>query len=330
MGLPTDIRVILLYHRVATVESDPFGLAVSPAHFGEHLDVLRETASIMSLSKLITELGAQASERPLAAITFDDGYADVIAHAVERLESAAIPATFFLTTSTLGHQEFWWDQLERLVLQPTVLPSRLHLDINDASSEWLLGDDGPWWRERFVNDPSWRTWHPDAPSTRHALYASLWKRCQPLSPEERELVLGQLRRAAGGDHEPRQTHWSMTVDDARRLLTRPFFEVGAHTLTHAHLASSTAKIQGIEILESKSWLEHELGHEVTIFSYPYGGATDYTDDSVRLAREAGYIGACLSTPGPLGPHTDRFRLPRLFVHDWDGDEFRRQLMSSHA
>src|SRR5579863_340698 len=279
MGVPTDIRVILLYHRVATVEGDPFGLAVSPAHFREHLDVLRETASVMPLSKLITALGARACERCQVAITFDDGYADVVTHAVERLESEAIPATFFLTTSTLGHQEFWWDQLERLVLQPTALPSRLHLDIDAVSSEWLLGDDGPRWRERFVIDPSWRTWHPDAPSARHSLYASLWKRCQRLSPEEREQVLGQLRRAAGGDHAPRQSHWSMTVEDARRLVTRPFFEVGAHTLTHAHLASSTAKTQGVEIHESKSWLEHELGHEVTTLSYPYGGASDYTDES---------------------------------------------------
>jgi peptidoglycan/xylan/chitin deacetylase (PgdA/CDA1 family) len=56
-------------------------------------------------------------------VTFDDGYADNLYEAKPLLEHYGIPGTFFVVTGYLAQQaerahEFWWDELERVVMQP--------------------------------------------------------------------------------------------------------------------------------------------------------------------------------------------------------------------
>ena len=72
-------------------------------------------------------------------------------------------------------------------------------------------------------------------------------------------------------------------------------------------------------------LEERLGRRISIFSYPHGGHADFTSATVRLVREAGYRLACTAYPGLTRTWTDRYRLPRVVVEDWDGDEFARRL-----
>jgi peptidoglycan/xylan/chitin deacetylase (PgdA/CDA1 family) len=100
--------LILLYHRVATADVDPWQLCVTPGHFEEHLTVLKKFRPVR-LSQL-TDSVMPAS----VAVTFDDGYADNLHSAARLLQKHGIPATFFLTSGYLGrNEEFWWDELEK-------------------------------------------------------------------------------------------------------------------------------------------------------------------------------------------------------------------------
>src|SRR5262249_43149366 len=107
---------ILLYHRVTRLDRDPQLLAVSPEHFAEHLDVLRRKANVVPLNKFRGE--PRLPSRAIA-ITFDDGYADNFVEAKPILERKEVPATVFVVSGFLGSaREFWWDELDRILLQP--------------------------------------------------------------------------------------------------------------------------------------------------------------------------------------------------------------------
>ena len=94
----------------------------------------------MRLCHLVQNLREGKSQyRPLV-VTFDDGYADNLYNAKPLLERYEIPATIFLTSGCIGqNREFWWDELDRMLLQPKTLPRALHLNIDGTTHDWDLG-----------------------------------------------------------------------------------------------------------------------------------------------------------------------------------------------
>ena len=57
--------------------------------------------------------------RRTVIITFDDGYADNFHTALPLLQEADCPATVFVTAGKIGaERDFWWDELERVILVP--------------------------------------------------------------------------------------------------------------------------------------------------------------------------------------------------------------------
>jgi peptidoglycan/xylan/chitin deacetylase (PgdA/CDA1 family) len=110
--------VVLVYHRVATLDRDPQLLAVTPENFASHLEVLRDNATVMPLDQLVSHAAGDKIPDRAAAVTFDDGYADVLFEAQPLLARAGVPATVFISTSPLKtRREFWWDELELVALE---------------------------------------------------------------------------------------------------------------------------------------------------------------------------------------------------------------------
>src|SRR5262245_22040769 len=104
--------LILMYHRVAEPPMDPWYLSVSPRHFAEQLDVLRQHARLLRVDQLSRALRDGDVPDRSVVVTFDDGYADNLRTAKSLLELYNVPATVFLTTGYIGQdREFWWDEL---------------------------------------------------------------------------------------------------------------------------------------------------------------------------------------------------------------------------
>lgn len=109
-------------------------------------------------------------------------------------------------------------------------------------------------------------------------------------------------------------YW-MSWSQVRELHARGF-EIGAHTVSHADLARVTGETAWNEILGSKHRIEDEIGREVSLFSYPYGGARHMIDENRELVRAAGFT-ACFSAYGGLiRPGTHLFRIPRVPITQW--------------
>src|SRR5207253_3204674 len=79
-------------------------------------------------------------------------------------------------------REFWWDELERVVLGPGPLPPVLELG---PGARWRLDDpsENGFERRRQIHR-GWRAWE-EPPTRRHALYRDLWDRWHGLPERER-------------------------------------------------------------------------------------------------------------------------------------------------
>jgi peptidoglycan/xylan/chitin deacetylase (PgdA/CDA1 family) len=317
--------LILLYHRVAESRSDPWELCVSPRHFAEHLEVLRQHTRPVRLQQLTQTFTEGNLPERSVVITFDDGYADNLYNAKPMLEHSDIPATFFLSTGYIGHErEFWWDELERLLLQPGTLPKTLHLSANGRSYRWELGEAVDYTEDAFDYYRRWRAWEK-APTSRHALYSSLWELLNPMSEAERQKVLDEILRWAGGESMARPTHRSLSLEEVVALAQGELSEIGAHTVTHPALSALPAASQRGEIRQSKARLEEILCCPVPSFSYPYGNQHHYTAETVSIVREAGFACACSNFAGVVERTTDPSQLPRAAVPDYGGKKFARWL-----
>src|SRR5215472_17196403 len=91
-----DRPVILMYHRVARLAHDPWQLAVWPERFAEQIEALMQLRRVVPLGWLAAQLTQGRVPKKVAALTFDDGYADLLANARPTLVQRGCPATVFL------------------------------------------------------------------------------------------------------------------------------------------------------------------------------------------------------------------------------------------
>lgn len=320
----SPLGLILLYHRVTEISTDPQLLCVSPTHFTEHLEILARVARPVSLRDIQQE-HPTASSAPAVAITFDDGYADNLLQAAPILQRHGVPATFFVVAHAVDSgKEFWWDELDQLLLQPNTLPSSLHVKVSGLAGEWSLGEVATYSQEVWRRFSGWNVLQPP-PTPRHATYLELSRRLRPLPFASRNEALEQLFIQAGLTRAARAEHRAVNAQEIINLPTDDLMDIGAHTMTHSQLGALAPDKQRAEIADGKQRLEEYLGRPVPSFSYPYGTRHDYTADTVQLAREAGFELACSNFAGVVKKTTDRFQLPRMLVRDWDGNEFERRL-----
>jgi len=287
--------IILLYHRVTDLPADPEMLAVSPLNFRQHLKYLKQNFPILRFE----ENWPDNKERAVA-ITFDDGYADNILEALPVLEELEVPATFFVSTGHIGTtKEFWWNQLELILLGERNFPSRFVLDDNQYG----------------------QSWNTATPEERKILYTALNARMKKITRDRQEAWLAQLKHWAGSLYQIRTSYRSMTRAEVKELAASPWAAVGAHTQSHTALSALTQEQQRKEILKSKQDLENIIGKEITTFSYPFGRKSDYNRTSVALCREAGFKKAASNFSGQVHRWTDPFQLPRHLVRNWDVNDF---------
>jgi peptidoglycan/xylan/chitin deacetylase (PgdA/CDA1 family) len=296
-------KIILLYHRVTQVSSDPWKLCVSPEHFEEHLRVLKKYSPVRLQELLECRHAGLGHTDCTVAVTFDDGYADNFEEAAPLLLRYRIPATFFIATGYVGAgREFWWDQLERLVFE-TPLP--------------LIADI---FRQRARTLPSVET------EARKMLYFQLYDDLQPISHEGRLALLNEWHKKIVQPPRVRNSHRTMTKDQISALAANDLFEIGSHTQTHPKLSARSLSEQNQEIVESKIWLDALIPGSVSGFSYPYGAPHHYNENTVRLVQDAGFGYAVTSTARLVDAAGPRFQLPRFNITDMSGDEFERHLL----
>lgn len=287
------MAAVLMYHRIsAPTLSDPWGLAVSPEHFSEHLDLLRSDYEVISLQELCScHRDGRIPDRAVC-ITFDDGYYDNLTTAKPLLERAQLPATVFLATGFLGTPHYWWDRLVALFAQIETQG----LSANAAA-------DGLGLRPPVTLE-------------------NVWRRIRDLPPEEREATLDGVTSALNLSGRVQVHERPMTHEEAKRLVS-PLISIGAHTVGHVWLPALGEAQVLQEMRNSIEQCEEIAGETVPRLAYPYGA---YNDMAKAAAASLGIECAVTTNAAAVTIETPLLALPRIAVPDCHAEDLERRLM----
>lgn len=280
---PRNMPLVVGYHRVvedfgaSSAYSIP-AMLVSTRTLEHQLDWLGRRFSFITLDELTSclEEGREPG-RPVAAVTFDDGYADVYHHAFPLLKRKGIPAAVFVVTDLVGdtrlqiHDELYlllsgifsvWRPLRRRLIE-----NLLDLGIPPAVVETVGGNgSSPFRAARALLEAL-----PQAQL--HRVIAAL--KPEVAVPEHARDGLGPLS-------------WEMISE-----MHGADVAIGSHTRTHAVLTNETWQKAQSEIEGSRQVAERRLGMPVRHFSYPDGR---FNAATIRAVKAAGYRSAYTTCP----------------------------------
>lgn len=98
---------VLAYHAIGDCErdADKHNLFVSEAAFSRQMDFLAGKRQVVDLDRAVS--GEVPGRAPAVAITFDDGYRNVLLKAGPILRRHGFPATVFVPTGYIGGRNTW-------------------------------------------------------------------------------------------------------------------------------------------------------------------------------------------------------------------------------
>lgn len=304
-NLLDEPAIVLLYHRVTNLSSDPQQLSVTPDHFYFQVEYLKKHYNLLSVDEFVHLLiNKKKFPKRTVLLTFDDGYQDNHLQARPILESLNVQALFFITTSLLGTtKELWWDDLERVLLLKTTLPKYLTIAVNNREY-------------RFATATV-----PERNATYHALHPVI----KYLPPAERNTLFAFLYSWAGIQDEGRTTHRLMSYNEVVQFSQSPSVVIGAHTHSHTPLSVLPKEEQQSDIHKSRTILEELTKLPIRYFSYPFGLKKDYTRETVHIVEEMGYDMVWSNYEDQVHRWTSRFEVPRYIVRNVSPEIFRQHI-----
>jgi peptidoglycan/xylan/chitin deacetylase (PgdA/CDA1 family) len=239
--------LVVLYHRIAEEGPTSNGIlpTVAVADFELQLHLLRRRYKVVPLDELLSAAATRRrGDRVPIAITLDDDLGEHLQTAAPALESAHLPATFFLTGASLETPSpFWWQCLEAM------------LDRGQDVAATLNGT---------IDVPA---------GTAASTIAELIKQTRGA---RREQAIRILVRAGGSPSIP-----PLSLSQVQNLGRR--FDIGFHTLRHEYLPALDDDALRHVLRKGRSELEEAVGRPLRAIAYPHGGIDQRTALEARAA-----------------------------------------------
>jgi peptidoglycan/xylan/chitin deacetylase (PgdA/CDA1 family) len=248
---------IVCYHRVVERVDPNDGIALPAMEIGvetleRHLDWLGQHFRIVSVDDLPADLDQRPGSKPLAAITFDDGYSDIYRHAFPLLRRKGIAAGIFVVTEDLGKARN--PIAERLYALLFLASQQGRLTADDFAN--LLSEANV---DRSVLEHARRV-APDPFLATQFLLGHLPR-------TDVDAVIERLRKTVKTEtrEELHPLSWEMLAEMRDAGIT-----IGSHSKTHAYLTNETEDRILDEAAASRRDLQSRLGIDVRSFAYPGG------------------------------------------------------------
>lgn len=281
----TKAYVVLLYHRLyenangnSSINNNLF---IDVKRFSQHLEYINEIGKIISLDEMVSKIvRGEKPDKLYVALTFDDGYADVIKLGLPLFKRYSTSVTFFISTLFIDERSKipWWDELEMFANTK----ANISLGFNGCKISYNLKNIKD--RNKFVEYVS-RKIKYDGINEKDIL--KVIRDSIPINiPQENGFADWNLLRSA---------------------VESGFVSIGGHTVTHPVLSRKGHS----EIYEGKKRLEDELNIRVASFAYPYGERMDISREVVTEVKKAGFKAAVTTFSGYNKPNENLFLLRRL-------------------
>ncbi len=293
---------VLIYHRVLAAP-DPLRRGdVDRDTFDWQMATLGRCFRPVGLVEGIERLVAGNLPPRAVAVTFDDGYRDNHDEALPLLQRHGIPATFFVTTGTLG----------RCMWNDTVIET-VRACAGGAIDATAVGLGRLETRTRSESLAALQTLLPTLKQ---------WPR------EARDEAVEALA-AANGQAPPAGL---MMQREQVAAMADAGMDIGAHTVNHPILRRTTSREAEEEIASSRATLEGITGRPVPLFAYPNGRpGVDYAAEHVELVRRLGFTGAVSTERGAnASGSADPFQVRRFTPWDRTPARFAARLLLQSA
>ncbi|KAA9041790.1 polysaccharide deacetylase family protein [Ginsengibacter hankyongi] len=253
---------ILLFHRVHPTRDilwDP----MDPKRFESILKFIKKNYTVLPLLEIL-ETKPVNTKKPLAAITFDDGYRDFIDYSLPIMTHLKIPSSMYVVTDCIcRNKPTWTFEVDYLFFHTKKLQINWTIDISFMPATLQ--------KNKFANKKEL------------IAFCLKFKQHIKLIPEQkRKSLIYDLLSSFNDVTIP--TGLMMSWKEINQIINHGI-EVGSHTVTHPSLATLDKVDIQKELEESKSALFKHTGINPKIISYPVGS---YNQEVKEASAVTGY------------------------------------------
>lgn len=282
--------VVLLFHRVSPIR-DKMWDPIDPELFEQTLKYVSRKFHVISLSELLFERPSR-SGKPLASITFDDGYHDFIDYSVPLLNKFGLPSSLFVVTDCIDKDFPTWTYFMDYLFENTK-----KLDLKDFYFPGL---------PKEFQKGEWRT-----REERIKFGKRIKQFIKGVPSNIRDQIIGNIGSNFSDVALPKNLMLSW---EELKELQASGIEIGSHTVSHPTLATIKEESElKFELESSARILKERLGSVSPVLSYPCGS---YNENVKKITRDAGYR-AGLAVNGRLYNYVkdDIFEVPRIELYN---------------
>jgi len=282
-------RIILLFHRVSPVR-DTMWDPMDPGLFEETLGYVHKKFHTIPLNELLFDPPLK-SAKPLAAITFDDGYKDFIEYSIPLLEKFSMPATMFVITDCAEKNIPTWTYIVDYVFENTNKLEMVNFNFPSLSADFQQTK----WRSR----------------SERINYGKKFKQNLKRIPSEtRNGIIDYLLMTFNDVQSP--SGMMMTWEDIKQIKAAGY-DVGSHSVSHPSLATLKNDTElKYELEHSAEEIKKKTNIDPMVFSYPTGSYDYRVKD---FTRKAGYkAGLAVNRQLYRPSKNDFFEVPRIELY----------------
>lgn len=291
---PPQPRVtVLMYHEVLPDEvAFPSWLIVNNSEFRQQMEHLAEHFDVLSLDDAADFLQSSAPDAPSArhkvVLTFDDGYAGNLHHALPVLKSLGLLCTVYVATSKiLRGGRYWYD---------------------DVICALLTSEKGDLRLERSLGPIEYRAVHRTEAANWAAIQRVLTA-MKRLGKKERRALVDTLE----ADHLVPELRMVSAVE-LQALSSDPLVTLGNHTHGHDLLDRISLEQGEISILDAQEHLKTWTSAHPLHFPYPSG---HFTEEIAQQLASLGFRTAVTTESRAWTAADSLFHIPRIGIGRFD-------------